>query len=124
LLIIRRYGGADLLRLVDVEQLVMEERRQLPRGMAIEVYVNLFNLYDRQGEANVDATSAPPFRVGGGENNVTPIADGTSEDLVFAKATDRDGSETGRPTARNPNFRRPTTRYAPASAQVGFRLTF
>jgi hypothetical protein len=43
---------------------------------------------------------------------------------MWAKTIDGDGGETSLPTARNPNFRRTTTRYAPAAVQLGFRLTF
>jgi hypothetical protein len=44
--------------------------------------------------------------------------------LLWAKQIDRDGNETGTPIGRNPNFGNTTARYAPASAQVGFRVTF
>ena len=116
-----RLGRTELEHGVDLH---VAYARRLPRKMALEVYANLFNLYNRQGEFNVDATYAPQFRQGGGENNVNPISGGTYEDLMWAKTIDGDGGETSLPTARNPNFRRTTTRYAPAAVQLGFRLTF
>ena len=52
------------------------------------------------------------------------ISGGTYEDLVWAKASDASGVETAVPTARNPNFGRPVSRYAPTSARLGFRIRF
>jgi hypothetical protein len=58
------------------------------------------------------------------EQNVNPISGGSYEDLVFAKTIAADGVESSTPLGRNPNFGKTTARYAPASAQVGFRVTF
>jgi len=88
------------------------------RGRA-EVYADIFNVYNHQGTFNVDETYTPAMNGG-----VNPIAGGSYEDLIWAKKTDANGMETGQPTTRNPNFGRPIARYAPASAQVGFRVTF
>ena len=99
--------------------------RKLGKGVTAEVFVDIFNLYNRQATFDTDKTYAPQFRPGGGgANNVNPIVGGTYEDLLWAKAIDNKGSETGTPTARNPNFGRTTSRYAPSSARLGFRLTF
>ena len=98
--------------------------------MIAEVYLDLFNLMNQQATFDVDATYAPAVRQslpgsgGGTENNVNPISGGTYEDLIWAKSIDGQGVETSTPTARNPNFQRTASRYAPASAQIGFRLTF
>lgn len=67
---------------------------------------------------------APTVRRGGGVNHVNPISGGAFEDLVWAKTNDATGAERALPTERNPNFHRPTSRYAGASAQLGFRVTF
>jgi outer membrane receptor protein involved in Fe transport len=104
-------------------------RRALSSTVAAEVFVDIFNLYNRQGTFYVDDTYAPSVRrgtgaAGGAPNNVNPISGGTYEDLIWAKTLDAQGTETSVPTARNPNFHQTTARYAPASAQVGFRLTF
>jgi outer membrane receptor protein involved in Fe transport len=104
-------------------------RRELTKTTAAELYVDVFNLYNRQGSAGVDTTYAPPYALyaggaGGQQQNANPISGGTYEDLIWAKAIDRDGVATSTPLGRNPNFGRTTARYAPASAQVGFRVTF
>lgn len=98
--------------------------RKLSKGVSGEVFADIFNLYNRQATFDVDQTYAPQFRSGGGENNVNPIVGGTYGDLIWAKTIDGRGNETSVPTARNPNFGRTTSRYAPTSARIGFRLTF
>jgi len=104
-------------------------RKQLHDGVNAELFFDIFNLYNRQGTFRVDETYAPQYAqsqggAGGYQQNANPIAGGTMDDLVFAKAIDDAGNETSRPLGRNPNFGRTTARYAPASAQVGFRVTF
>ncbi len=104
-------------------------KRELHEGVNAELFFDVFNAYNRQGTFRVDGTYAPQYTVsagggGGMEQNVNPISGGTYEDLVFAKSIDRDGVESSTPVGRNPNFGRTTARYAPASAQVGFRVTF
>jgi hypothetical protein len=104
--------------------------RKLSRGRKAELYIDVFNLYDNQATFDTDQTYAPAIRRaapgagGGSENNVNPVVGGTYEDLMWAKAIDSTGNETGTPTARNPNFGKTTSRYAPTSARIGFRLTF
>ncbi len=97
--------------------------RKLPRAMTAEVFVDIFNLYNHQGTFDVDTTYAPQVSPDG-ERNVNPISGGTYEDLIWAKAIDGAGTETPTPVHRNPNFGKTVSRYAPASAQFGFRLTF
>jgi hypothetical protein len=104
-------------------------KRPLRGNVAAELFVDVFNLYNRQGQAGVDETYAPQYTLSGGgaggiEQNATPIAGGTYQDLIFAKTIDRNGNESAQPLGRNPNFGNTTGRYAPASAQVGFRVTF
>ena len=104
-------------------------KRKLHEGVDAELFFDIFNAYNRQGTARVDDTYAPQYSqsVGGGggsEQNVNPISGGSYEDLVFAKTIDANGVESSTPLGRNPNFGRTTARYAPASAQVGFRVTF
>jgi outer membrane receptor protein involved in Fe transport len=104
-------------------------KRPLREGVSAELFVDVFNLYNRQGTFRVDDTYVPRFSqssggAGGIEQNVNPISGGTYEDLIWAKTIDRNGNESGQPVGRNPNFGRTTARYAPASAQVGFRVTF
>lgn len=60
----------------------------------------------------------------GVEQNANPISGGAVEDLVWMKTIDRSGKESATPIGRNPNFGNTAARYAPASAQLGFRVTF
>jgi hypothetical protein len=104
--------------------------RRLSQRVAAELFVDVFNIYDRQGSAETDSTYAPQFRrsspggAGTSENNVNPISGGEYEDLMWAKTIDSRGNETSTPTARNPNFGKTISRYAPTYARIGFRLTF
>ncbi|HEY4181209.1 MAG TPA: TonB-dependent receptor [Kofleriaceae bacterium] len=98
-------------------------------GTTAEIYVDIFNIYNNQGTFSTDDTYAPSVRLdsngsGAAANNVNPISGGTYDDLIWAKAIDANGNETSNPTARNPNFGRTASRYAPASARFGFRVTF
>jgi outer membrane receptor protein involved in Fe transport len=104
-------------------------KKELHAGVDAELFVDVFNIYNRQGTFRVDDTYAPQYSLssggaGGIEQNATPISGGTYEDLLWAKTQDRNGGESSQPLGRNPNFGRTTSRYAPASAQVGFRVTF
>jgi len=104
-------------------------KKNLHAGVDAELFVDVFNLYNRQGTFRVDDTYAPQYSLsaggsGGIEQNGTPISGGTYDDLIWAKSIDKNGSESSQPLGRNPNFGRTTSRYAPASAQVGFRVTF
>ncbi len=104
--------------------------RKLNKTMIAEFYFDVFNLYNKQGTFDTDQTYAPAVRLssaqGGGssENNVNPIVGGEYEDLIWAKTIDGQGNESATPTARNPNFGKTASRYAPTSARIGFRLTF
>ncbi len=104
--------------------------RQLSKNYKLEVFVDLFNIYNRQGQAGVDDNYAPRFKLsgpaggGGTEQNANPVSGGTYEDLIFVKAIDGAGIETQVPIGTNPNFRNTTVRYAPGNARVGVRLTF
>ncbi|HEX5061399.1 MAG TPA: TonB-dependent receptor, partial [Kofleriaceae bacterium] len=77
-------------------------KRKLTQGSTAELYVDVFNLYDRQGTFRVDETYAPQYSVsvagaGGIEQNVNPISGGTYEDLLWAKTIDRNGVESSTP---------------------------
>jgi len=120
-------GRSEIEHGIDVH---LAYARKLSRTMKAEVFIDVFNLYDKQGSFDTDQTYAPAIRRlapgagGGSENNVNPVVGGTYEDLMWAKTIDSTGNETSIPTARNPNFGKTTSRYAPTSARVGFRLTF
>jgi len=104
-------------------------KKELSKGVDAELFFDIFNAYNKQGTFRVDDTYAPQYSqsTGGGggiEQNVNPISGGTYEDLIWAKTIDMSGNESALPIGRNPNFGNTTARYAPASAQLGFRVTF
>jgi outer membrane receptor protein involved in Fe transport len=104
-------------------------RRHLGKGMDVEVFADIYNVYNRQGTAAVDETYAPQFSIaqggiGGTEQNANPVSGGTYEDLIWVKVIDRDGNESKDPIGRNPNFHNASSRYAPAYGRIGARLSF
>jgi hypothetical protein len=86
-------------------------------GMAIEVFADVFNVLDHQGEAAADEEYS--YRT-----SAMPIVGGTYQDLVFAKAVSESGQQTSDPVIRNVDFGNTVARYAPLSARLGARLTF
>jgi len=105
--------------------------RHLNKNMKLELIVDVFNIYDRQGTAESDNTYAPPARQAapgqpgsGDSQNAIPVSGGTYSDLIWLKTVDQRGDETGRPIGRNPNFHNATVRYAPTYVTFLARLTF
>ena len=92
-------------------------QRPLRYGMSLEVFADVFNVFNDQGTFSVDEDYTYL-------SNVNPISGGTYEDLIWAKALDEQGLETSAPLTRNPNFGNISARYAPLSARFGVRLTF
>ncbi len=96
------------------------------RGTSVEIFADLFNVYDHQAQASVDQTFAP----GLGDNNARSISGGAYEDLIWLKATDASGLETREdgspigPVRGNLNFRNTTSRSAPIATQFGMRVVF
>lgn len=91
--------------------------RKLRGSMELELYADIFNVFNDQGVGGVSDTYTT--------SPTNPIVGGSYEDLIFAKANALDtGAETSDPVARNPNFGNVNSRYAPLSAQFGARLTF
>ena len=93
--------------------------RPIGHDMAIEVYVDAFNLptlIKTEGVFSVDESYT--------FDAVNPVVGGDYEDLIWAKAQDADGNETSSPVLRNRNFNNPAARYTPFFAQLGARLTF
>ena len=93
--------------------------RKLSKGMSIEIFGDLFNVFNDQGVAGISEVYT--------NSASNPIINGTYEDLVFAKQNDRTaagGGETASPVSRNPNFGATSRRYAPLSTQFGARLNF
>jgi len=94
------------------------------RNMNLEVFFDIYNIYNRQGTFGVDDNYAPQFSLDGDEQNANPVSGGTYEDLVWVKAIDSTGAETPNPIAKNPNFRNTNRRYSPGYGRIGVRLTF
>lgn len=96
------------------------------RGTILELFADVFNVYDHQAQATVDQTYAP----GLADNNGRAISGGSYEDLVWLKATDGGGLETRDdgspigPARGSLNFRNTTSRSAPIATQFGMRLVF
>jgi hypothetical protein len=91
--------------------------RPLRYGMSLELFADVFNVFNDQGTFSVDEDYTYL-------SNVNPISGGTYEDLIWAKELDEEGVETTSPVSRNPNFGNVAARYAPLSARFGLRLTF
>jgi hypothetical protein len=104
--------------------------RPLDRRMKVEVWLDLYNVYNHQGTAGVDDTYAPQFKLTGPDStsgvqqSANPVSGGTYEDLIFVKTINSAGMETAVPIGRNPNFRNADQRHAPGYALFGARLTF
>ncbi len=89
----------------------------LKNGWNVEAYVDIFNLFNRQGDAAVDEQYT--------RDDVNPIVGGGFEDVVFAKKlTIRDGTETSDPVTREKNFLNVGSRFGSRSFRFGMRLTF
>ncbi len=103
--------------------------KTLGKGMKLEILLDAYNVYNRQGTAGVDDVFAPQFSlstggVGGVEQNANPVSGGTYEDLIWVKTIDSKGNESPTPIGRNPNFHNTNSRYTPAYLRLGARLTF
>ncbi|HEX4492618.1 MAG TPA: TonB-dependent receptor [Acidimicrobiia bacterium] len=101
--------------------------KALPRNMNLEVFFDIFNIYNAQGTFYDDDTYAPLFRINGGQQAANPISGGTYQDLIWTRTIvtqSNEPVETPTPISRNPNFHNTIVRYAPASARIGVRLTF
>ena len=102
----------------------------LRKATNLEVFVDLYNIYNDQGTYQTDDTYAPQYKLTapnattGTPQNANPVSGGTYADLIWLRTIDQNGNETSVPIGHNPNFHNTTTRYAPMSTQLGFRLNF
>jgi len=84
--------------------------RPVSDKMRLEAFVDLFNILNQQTalleDDNYTYDAAPP------------IANGTAQDLKFAK------NAGGQPITKNPNFGQPLAYQTPFNARMGLRLTF
>ncbi len=99
-------------------------KKKLAGSTTLEVYTDLFNIYNRQATAGVDDVYAPRNKLNGTVQNANPVSGGTYEDLIWVKTINNQGGETQTPIGRNPNFRNTNARQAPGYVQLGVRLTF
>jgi hypothetical protein len=95
--------------------------RKLGGGMALELYVELFNVLNSQGEIGVDTEYT--------RADVDPIIGGDRGDLPYAKSADpsaiRDpDSGVSAIVQRNLNYKNMAARQPPFSARLGAALSF
>ncbi len=90
--------------------------RDLGKGMSLELFTDVFSVFNRQSQYDVSATYTL--------DPANPVVGGEYSDLVFAKRQNDDGNETALPLTRYRNFLNTTVRYSPLSARIGARLTF
>jgi hypothetical protein len=92
--------------------------RRLRGRMELELYTDVFNVFNDQGVFGVSDTYTA-------RSSTNPIVGGSYEDLIWAKANDdSSGAETSEPILRNPNFGNTNARYSPLSVTFGARLNF
>ena len=92
--------------------------RKLGKATTLEVFADVFNVFNRQGVTYVDESYS--------YDPVNPIVGGDEADLVWVKAQDWDGNEPDEPSpaTRNRNFRHAEVRHPPLYARFGARLSF
>jgi outer membrane receptor protein involved in Fe transport len=92
--------------------------RKLSKGTELEVFADVFNVFNRQDVTYVDESYS--------YDPVNGIVGGDANDLVWVKAQDWDGNEPDDPTpaTRNRNFRHAEVRHPPLYARFGARLSF
>ncbi|HEY4176533.1 MAG TPA: TonB-dependent receptor [Kofleriaceae bacterium] len=88
----------------------------LAKDRRIEVFTNIFNLFDQQDETNRDDSYTFDF--------VLPIINGDQEDLKHLKTLDGNGAEVNTTATKNKNYGRLSERQSSRSVQFGARLTF
>lgn len=93
-------------------------RRELSKGVSLEGYIDVFNLFNQQPATKLDEIWS--------YQNINPIVGGDAEDLKHAKLLDANGDPTRATatSAKNPNFGQPTEAAEPRSVRFGLALTF
>jgi len=84
--------------------------RELSPKVNLEAFIDMFNMFNQQTALQTDDVYT--------YDAAPPIANGTKDDLKFAK------NISGAPLAKNPNFGQPTFYQQPFQGRVGLRLTF
>ena len=99
-------------------------RHRFARGVALEAFADVINVFDAQTVYGVDQSYAPTYVPGASGQGSLAISGGDYRDLIWAKQLDVAGNENSRPLARNTHFDQPASWYAPIAARFGVRLTF
>jgi len=90
--------------------------RKISKAQQIEVFVDVFNLFNRQDET--DSDEAYTF------NNMNPIVGGDLSDLPHSKSLDGDGLEQNSTPVLNKNYGKLNARQGARSVRFGLRYTF
>jgi hypothetical protein len=107
------FGRSPVTEEVDIH---VSYGRRLDKTKRVDVFFDIFNLFNSQAELNVD--EAYTF------DNALPIVGGTPDDLKHIKATDENGIMQNQTVVQNKNFDKTNSLTAPLSARFGVRLTF
>nr|HEX4318817.1 TonB-dependent receptor [Kofleriaceae bacterium] len=94
-------------------------RHALSRSTALTVFVDVFDVLDRQS-AIVD----DQYQDRAGLTSTQGVSGGTYADLIWLRDLRSDASEIAAPVERNPRFGRPLAYTAPTFARLGARLSF
>jgi Carboxypeptidase regulatory-like domain len=89
-------------------------RRSLPGKLAVEAFLDIFNLFNQRTVLTEDQLYTADY--------VTPITGGTKSDLKGLVTSDANGNLV--PATKNPNFLMPTSYQAPISGRLGVRVFF
>ena len=84
--------------------------QKLDKSVTLEAYVDLFNIFDEQATLQTDDNYT--------FDAVAPIANGTAQDLKFAK------NIFGQTVTKNANFGQPIAYQSPFYTRLGLRLMF
>jgi hypothetical protein len=90
--------------------------RKLGRGIAVEAFVNVFNVLDQQPATRRDEIYT--FDV------VRPVVGGDAEDLRHLKRAGAGSAMLNEAVTVNPNYGNPIDSQLPLAVQLGARLTF
>ena len=89
--------------------------RAMGKGVTLEAFVDIFNLFNTQQEVDVDEDYTFDF--------ANPVVGGDSEDLKHAKRSSGENADASLLT-RNPNYGNLNARVLPLSMRFGLRLRF
>jgi hypothetical protein len=116
------FGRGDGVADLDVH---LAYSRGLPHHTRVEVFADVFSLFDAQDTDTLDLSYALESSAG---QTTRPIDGGSYADLIWLKQIRPDSrgfpEETSTPIQRNPHFRQPSSHYGARTVQLGARLAF